>query len=610
MAITAARMIFWICSRNDDFTLSIITDSTLKVYRNPSTDSYNTITSNNPITSDEENWYCKSYISRDNVTYTASNIYPFGIGYNYYNGVDNPIQILSSVDNTKVFVVDCIGVSSLTNVTANFTNWNLMTPATNTKYYLLPTTNTWINDVFTQFSDNKFKYWINDLSGVVTPNNAIRLYIIGHFESVSGNYKIIINLSNCTKDNSQTEVEPNDSYECTFIPNSGYAFTESSKPYAVMDGVTYNSIINNDGTATLTIDEVIANVTLYATAQTAYVLTLNIYNCDLYNNGIPYPHNYVVDGEIYYFTLKSHTNFIFKNFPRWTMGNNTGSFALSASDKTIATIQQNLLNYITIDNDLTITGSATLAPSMKYGFISIYNPTYDEVDELSKKRFYSVTQGEYNDLSQYIISFRKLYVDIPQITKEFVYFGNQNTNIACNIITTNFIETDCGILTINELYNNSLDYNGVTVEIYLPFIGNITLNANEVYSKEIHLIYRTNPINGDCVAIVYSNNKQIAYSQGNVSFDIPINFKYGNLNNYGTNDNALYMCKLTPYIEVRTPKQYQNMNNRLLNNNLWVNINTCVGYCQFDEIELIPINNMNKDIYDEIITILTQGVEF
>ena len=695
MAITKARMIFWVCSRNDDFTLISSSSNTLKVYRDPSKDSYNTIT-NNPITSENENWYCKSFISNDGVYYTKDNIYPFGIGYDYYPPKNNPIEIESLEDTSKQFIIDCIGVSSLTNVTSTFPNFSLPNAATNTKYFLFPPSNTWVNKVFTQLDINKFKYWVNELESIVTPNNALRFYIIGHFESVSVNYKVIDNFANCTKDNQQKEIEPNTSYEVTFTPNDGYLFNNNNKPHATCGGVVYQSILNQDGTATITINNVSGNIIIDGGAVKKYDLNLELYNCILCNeerlyfrssdyqttnklisnnsenllyvensnsfrtlpNGtklfikslhdasgkkllvsdesylyisdgfvklhwsgndvlacnidvdIEYLYNYVLDGETYKLTLHSNDGFIFKTFPTWSMGNTNGQFSLSTSDKTIATINWNSYHYITISESLSIQANATLSASLKYGFVSIYNPTFDEVDQLSKKRFYSVSQEQMLDLSQYIISFRKLYVDIPQITRELVYFGEYNTNVSSNIVTTNFIETDCGRVTINELYNNSLDYNGVSIELYLPFIGNVSLNPNDVYNKQLHLFYRTNPLNGDCVAIVYSNNKQIIYSQGNVSFEVPINFKYGNLNNYGTSDNSLYMCDLTPYIEIRTPRQYQNTNNSLLNNNLWVNMNECSGFCQFGEVELVMINNINKDIYDEIISLLLQGVYF
>lgn len=341
-------------------------------------------------------------------------------------------------------------------------------------------------------------------------------------------------------------------------------------------------------------------VKLYWTGDNTYANRIEI----SYN----YLDGYVVQDESYKFVLRSVDGFIFKTFPTWTMGKEHGQFSLNADDNTIATISWKLNIYITISESLSIQANATLSASLKYGFISIYNPTFDEVDKLSKKRFYSVTQEQMLDLSQYIISFRKLYVDIPQIARELVYFGKYNTNVSSNIVTTNFIETDCGTIRINEYNENSLDYSGVEIELYLPFIGNITLNPNEVYGKQLNLVYRTNPLNGDCVAILYSAGIQIAYSQGNVSFDVPISFKYGNLNNYGTNDNALYMAGLQPYIEIKTQKQYQDMNVRLLNNNMWVQISECVGYVEFDNIELRPINKINNDEYNEILSLLQSGV--
>ena len=68
------------------------------------------------------------------------------------------------------------------------------------------------------------------------------------------------------------------------------------------------------------------------------------------------------------------------------------------------------------------------------------------------------------------------------------------------------------------------------------------------------------------------------------------------------------MAELQPYIEIKTNRQYQNMNSRLLNNNMWTQISDCSGYVEFDNIELHPINKINKDEYDEIISLLQGGV--
>ena len=76
-------------------------------------------------------------------------------------------------------------------------------------------------------------------------------------------------------------------------------------------------------------------------------------------------------------------------------------------------------------------------------------------------------------------------------------------------------------------------------------------------------------MNGDCVAIIESDSKQIATSTGNVSFTIPVNYNNGNLNNLTVADNPLYMASLTPYIEIESSKMYDNSESPK-DNNIWV----------------------------------------
>ena len=565
------------------------------------TSSKNVNYANLPNAGTNETWYGAMYCS---ITYYPYNGYaPFGI---------QNLQL--SVEHTGMrFVIDLVH----TETNSSGKTWD-------TEPYLT------INPGYGEFVYAPFNNVINGWVSI-DENNVLKVYIdkynstyfdqlqspyrsqlfvqvIGHWEQTTTTYNITNLSTNCTGSNTQTTIEPGENYTNTFTPNEGFAFNETNKPYAVCAGVTYQSTLNQDGTATITINGVSGNIEINGNAIAKYSLNLELYNCVLYDGETPYVLDYVLAGETYHFVLHSNEGFLFKTFPTWNMGEETGQFALNPNDKTISIIKWNGYSYITISGNLTIQANATMSEGLKYGFVSIYNPTYDEVDELSKKRFYSVTQEQMLDLSQYIISFRKLYVDIPQIARELVYFGKYNTNVSSNIITTNFIETDCGTITIDEYNKNSLDYNGVEIDLYLPFIGNISLNPNQVYGKPLHLVYRTNPLNGDCVALILSDNVQIAYSQGNVSFDIPINFKYGNLNNYGTNDNALYMAGLQPYIEVRTNRQYQNMNSRLLHNNLWVQISDCSGYVLFSDVELHPVNRINKDEWDEIVSLLQGGI--
>lgn len=554
-----------------------------------------------PNAGTNETWYGIKFGSSS--SYSQTGYAPFGV---------QNLQLSVEQSGLK-FVIDLVHTETNSDSNNYETTALLRTNAGYGKFIYAPF-NTVINGWVSVDENNVIKVYVSSVNDTYFdqlnyPNrNQLLIQVIGHWEATTSTYNITDTSTNCTGSNTQTTIEQGENYTNTFTPNEGYAFNDNNKPYAVCGGETYQSTLNQDGTATLTINNVSGNIEISGGAVAKYKLNLELYNCVLYDGDNPYQLDYVLAGETYHFVLHSVDGFIFKTFPTWAMGDERGQFALNDIDKTIATIRWNLYPYITISNNLSIQANATMSASLKYGFVSIYNPTYDEVDAISKKRFYSITQDQMLDLSQYIISFRKLYVDIPQIARELVYFGKYNTDVSSNIVTTNFIETDCGTITIDEYNKNSLDYNGVEVELYLPFIGSVSLNANQVYGKQLHLVYRTNPLNGDCVAILFSNNIQVAYSQGNVSFDVPINFKYGNLNNYGTNDNALYMAELQPYIEVRTNRQYQDMNNRLLNNNLWVQISDCSGYVLFNDVELHPINRINKDEYDEIVSLLQGGI--
>lgn len=565
------------------------------------TSSQNANYANLPNAGTNETWYGVKYGS--DTYYSKTKYAPFG---------DNGLQLSVTQSGLK-FVVDLVHTETNGNGKTFETTALLRTTQGYGKFIYSPFDNVingWVsvneNNVLRVYVDSINDTYFDGLSS--SSRNQVFIQVIGHWEPATSTYNITDGSSNCTGSNTQTTIEKGENYTNTFTPNDGFAFNENNKPYAVCAGVTYQSTLNQDGTATITINNVSGNIEIRGGAIAKYSLNLELYNCVLYDGENPYGLDYVLEGGTYNFVLHSNNGFLFKTNPNWTMGEETGQFDLNASDKTTATIKWNLYPYITISGNLSIQANATLSASLKYGFVSIYNPTYDELDELSKLRFYSMSGSEVLDLSQYIISLRKLYVDIPQIARELVYFGGHNTNVSSNIVTTNFIETDCGTVTIDEYNKNSLDYNGVEIDLYLPFIGNISLNPNQVYGKPLHLVYRTNPLNGDCVAVVFSDNVQISYSQGNVSFDVPINFKYGNLNNYGTNDNALYMGELQPYIEVRTNRQYQNMNSDLLNNNLWIQISDCSGYVLFSYVELRPESSLNKDEYDEIISILKGGI--
>lgn len=542
-------------------------------------------------------FYTPSYAQVENTNYA-----PFGVK----NG-----KLV--IEGEGVFIIDLIHCETATDGSvvpteifirrqSNWGTWNT-SPFTTTL-------NRWVKltgDVLQVYvTEKNSDYFINT---EYASRSDLRIQVIGHFETPQLNeYTISNSLNNCTNSNSSATIVEGDAYSAIITPNENCKFTDT--PYITMGDETIQPEMI-EGAAHFNIENVTGNISVVANALRFYNLILDLYNCDLYDGEMSYTRDYVFDGIKYYFILKAHTDFNFKVNPRWVMSNDSGRFVLYDERKIakIGTGDHELIRYIIPTGDLKIEGSASYTESLRYGFISIFNPTAVEANELAQKRFMKLTsQGiEDLDLSKYIVEYRKLYVDIPSTYKEIVYFGKYTTKIACNVVSVNFIEVDCGELQIEEINHNSIDYANTDITCYLPFIGSITLDPNQIFNHNIKLIYRVNPLNGDCVAIIESDSKQIAVNTGNVSFSIPVNYNNGNLNNLTVDDNPLYMASLTPYIEIKCNKIYDN-DETSKDNNIWVQIGTCKGLVTFGEVNLTSDNNISNREKEEIRQILMGNV--
>ena len=105
---------------------------------------------------------------------------------------------------------------------------------------------------------------------------------------------------------------------------------------------------------------------------------------------------------------------------------------------------------------------------------------------------------------------QKLYYlpyDVEVSASETVKIGNADSNIQGNRITKQFQEIDFGNIDITEYYGNTLDYN-TELSIYLPFIGEKTLNVYDIMSGSLNLKYRVDILTGNCIAILSVVRKQ------------------------------------------------------------------------------------------------------
>lgn len=186
------------------------------------------------------------------------------------------------------------------------------------------------------------------------------------------------------------------------------------------------------------------------------------------------------------------------------------------------------------DNDSDIIGDSSLPTisAADTGFTRIYSPTLSQVQDLAQYLWTDETVVEtiWNKIKQLlenpmdaIISFSLVPVPV-QIsgTKNFA-LAYIDTGVSMNTVANQFVDVDCGTFELKEYYGSALDYSPNTkVSCFLPFIGVVTLNTDEVMNTTLTVRYRVDIVSGSCVAKIFVNESCLYQFSGHCSIPIPI----------------------------------------------------------------------------------------
>ena len=104
-----------------------------------------------------------------------------------------------------------------------------------------------------------------------------------------------------------------------------------------------------------------------------------------------------------------------------------------------------------------------------------------------------------------------------------IKIGNYATQIGATVLTQQYIELDCGSISIPLYWGNSLDYDPYTkFDLYLPMIGSMAVSADEVVGKTMSVKYIIDIVSGVSVAFVMINNSVMYTASGNCILQLPI----------------------------------------------------------------------------------------
>lgn len=97
------------------------------------------------------------------------------------------------------------------------------------------------------------------------------------------------------------------------------------------------------------------------------------------------------------------------------------------------------------------------------------------------------------------------------------------TGVAMHPMTSQFVPVDCGTVNLHEYFGSVLDYNPYTkVSLFLPYIGTVDLDTDEVMGKTISVKYKIDVVSGICVAIVKADNDVRYQFSGHCVIPMPL----------------------------------------------------------------------------------------
>lgn len=143
------------------------------------------------------------------------------------------------------------------------------------------------------------------------------------------------------------------------------------------------------------------------------------------------------------------------------------------------------------------------------GLVTLFKPTLSELQSLGSylwtglEDFIENLNKLFSNPMDYIIALNIFPVNPPVGTSRAIKIGSFTTTINMSPLLSQWYTFSCGTVTLQNYWGSALDYAPNTkVSLFLPFIGSVQLNTDEVMGNTIGIEYRFDLLSGQCVAMV------------------------------------------------------------------------------------------------------------
>lgn len=163
------------------------------------------------------------------------------------------------------------------------------------------------------------------------------------------------------------------------------------------------------------------------------------------------------------------------------------------------------------------------------GLVTLFRPTLAELQALGSYLWTNITDFIENlnklfmNPMDYIISLNILPCNPSVSSPRPINIGSVTTSISMPPVMSQWYEFDCGTININEYWGSALDYAPNTkISLFLPFIGSVSLNTDEVMGKRLGIRYRIDLLSGQCVAMVTVDSTVYYQYTGECAVSVPL----------------------------------------------------------------------------------------
>lgn len=138
---------------------------------------------------------------------------------------------------------------------------------------------------------------------------------------------------------------------------------------------------------------------------------------------------------------------------------------------------------------------------------SVYHPTQAQVDAfgawLWSTNFIDQLMKMFQNPMEGIISLHKIFATPVDAGTGNIVVGTLDSGVSSATVTQQYVYVSCGSVTCSEDFGNVFDYNPhTTVSLYLPFVGIVPLDVDDVMRSTITVTYGVDIFTGACLAMV------------------------------------------------------------------------------------------------------------